>query len=92
MSIRFQHKAYMADNTQALKTAVLAALAGDWHAAHNIAQDYSDVTACWLHAVLHKIQGDEGNSRYWYAKTGGKQFEHYADANIELKEMLKQLI
>ena len=81
----------IADNTQVLKTAVLAALAGDWHAAHNIAQDYSDATACWLHAVLHKIQGDEGNSRYWYARAGDKQFEDYADANIELRVLLKQL-
>ena len=48
-----------------LKMAVQAALDGDWHKAHNIAQDYSDNTANWLHAVLHKIEGDETNSKYW---------------------------
>ncbi len=81
----------MADNTQVLKTAVLAALIGDWDTSHNIAQHYNDATACWLHAVLHKIQGDEGNSSYWYARAGGKQFGDYTDTNIELKELLKLL-
>ena len=59
----------------ALLSAVQAALAGDWDKSHNIAQDYSDNTANWLHAVLHKIEGDEWNSKYWYARTHGKNFE-----------------
>ncbi len=81
----------MADNTQLLKAAVLATLAGDWQASHKVAQDYSDVTACWLHAVLHKMEGDESNSRYWYARAGGKRYEDYADSTVELKEILKQI-
>ena len=48
----------MADNTQQLLKACALALAGDWDGAHNIAQDYSDNTANWIHAVLHKIEGD----------------------------------
>ena len=51
----------MADNKAQLKLAVEAALAGDWHAAHSIAQEYSDETANWIHAVLHKIEGDVFN-------------------------------
>ena len=81
----------MTNNTQVLKDAILAALADDWHTAHKIAQNYSDATACWLHAVLHKIEGDEGNSRYWYARADNRHFEDYADANSELNEMLMQL-
>ena len=71
-------------NKQALLIAVEAALAGDWHKSHNIAQDYSDPTANWVHAVLHKIEGDEWNSKYWYARTHGKKFEDFSDANAEL--------
>ena len=59
----------MTDNKQQLRIAVQAALDGDWEASHLIAQDYSDATANWLHAVLHKIEGDVGNSHYWYART-----------------------
>ncbi len=59
-------------NKDALLIAVNLALEGDWDASHNIAQDYSDATANWLHAVLHKIEGDVWNSKYWYARTAGK--------------------
>lgn len=54
-----------------LKRAAELALAGDWDGAHAIAQgDEFDPHFCWLHACLHKIQGNTGNSRYWYAKAG----------------------
>ena len=53
-----------------LRNAVDAALAGDWNRAHEIVQqDEDDPIACWIHAVLHKIEGDAGNSRYWYSLT-----------------------
>ena len=71
-------------NKEALKIAVQAALDGDWLASHNIAQDYSDDTANWIHAVLHKIEGDEWNSKYWYARTRGKSYEDFSDAREEL--------
>lgn len=72
-------------NKEALKVAVQAALDDDWDASHKIAQDYSDTTANWLHAVLHKIEGDVWNSKYWYARTAGKKYEHFANAEDELK-------
>ncbi|WP_029148383.1 hypothetical protein [Methylophilus sp. 5] len=64
-------------NHSHLLEAVSLAQAGDWDAAHNIAQDYSDSTANWIHAVLHKVEGDTWNSQYWYAKTGGHQYEEF---------------
>ena len=68
-----------------LKRTVDLALAGDWDGAHAIAQrEASDPLFCWLHACLHKIEGDGGNSRYWYAKAG-RRFETYADTNEELR-------
>jgi hypothetical protein len=71
-------------NNADLKLAVQAALDGDWDKAHNIAQNYKDTTAYWIHAVLHKIEGDVWNSNYWYAKTAGKQYEDFSDASLEL--------
>jgi hypothetical protein len=71
-------------NKAALITAVQAALDGDWDKSHNIAQDYSDTTANWIHAVLHKIEGDVWNSKYWYARTVGKSYEDFAVASDEL--------
>ena len=78
-------------NVAELKVAVQAALDGDWDTAHNIAQDYKDATANWLHAVLHKVEGDEWNSKYWYAKTAGKRFEDFRDTTKELTAILTSL-
>jgi hypothetical protein len=52
-----------------LLQAVELALAGKWDAAHERVQQYEDdVTAAWIHAVLHKLEGDLANSRYWYRR------------------------
>lgn len=52
-----------------LLKAVDLAVAGKWDAAHRLVQQYeADRTAAWIHAVLHKIEGDMDNSRYWYRK------------------------
>jgi phage gp29-like protein len=74
-----------------LELAVNAALSGDWHAAHNIAQNMEEADAHLLHAILHKIEGDQWNSKYWYARSGGRHYEDYSDATEELKSMLKHL-
>jgi hypothetical protein len=67
-----------------LTRAVDLALAGDWEGAHRIAQsDDDDATACWIHAVLHKIEGDAGNARYWYRRAG-QAYEAYTDPQTEL--------
>ena len=53
-----------------LLQAVELALAGKWDAAHEVVQQYEDNTAAWIHAVLHKLEGDLGNARYWYPRAG----------------------
>lgn len=47
------------------------ALADRWDEAHDLAQRHEeDATGQWLHAVLHKIEGDAFNARYWYQRAG----------------------
>ena len=56
-----------------VKKALSHALAGEWDAAHRIVQKYEDdETACWIHAVLHRIEGDAANARYWYRRAKHK--------------------
>jgi hypothetical protein len=43
---------------------------GDWHAAHGVAQDLDDGTGAWIHAYLHRKEGDHGNAAYWYHRAG----------------------
>jgi hypothetical protein len=78
-------------NKDVLLSAVKLALDGDWDASHKIAQDYSDATANWIHAVLHKIEGDVWNSKYWYARTAGRSYDDFADARDELLEIQRVL-
>jgi hypothetical protein len=64
-------------------SAIGLALAGDWDGAQRIVQDMNDAVACWIHAVLHKIEGDAWNSRYWYDRSGGRRYEDFADPRVE---------
>lgn len=41
---------------------------GDWHAAHETVQSESGDDAAWVHAYLHRKEGDSANARYWYQR------------------------
>jgi len=43
---------------------------GDWDAAHEVVQERSDRDAEWIHAFLHRDEGDLGNAGYWYRRAG----------------------
>jgi hypothetical protein len=43
---------------------------GGWARAHEIVQDEEDVDAAWVHAYLHRVEGDLGNAGYWYRRAG----------------------
>lgn len=43
---------------------------GDWEAAHGLAQGQDDAVGAWVHAHLHRIEGDEANAGYWYRRAG----------------------
>jgi hypothetical protein len=54
-----------------LARAVSSALAGRWKESHEIVmRDEDGELACWIHAVLHRQEGDLANARYWYARCG----------------------
>ena len=41
---------------------------GEWDAAHNLAQDVDNADGAWVHAYLHRKEGDQGNAAYWYRR------------------------
>ncbi len=43
---------------------------GDWNSSHNIAQDISNWEGSWVHAYLHREEGDTWNANYWYRRAG----------------------
>lgn len=43
---------------------------GDWEKSHTIIQDVEDKNAAWIHAYLHRKEGDIWNADYWYRRAG----------------------
>ena len=41
---------------------------GHWDQAHRLIQSYYSREACWIHAYLHRVEGDLGNAGYWYSR------------------------
>jgi hypothetical protein len=42
----------------------------NWEQAHTLIQDNTDSNSSWIHAYLHRKEGDTGNADYWYRKAG----------------------
>ena len=43
---------------------------GDWDRAHKIVMNEETAEAAWVHAYLHRVEGDLGNAGYWYRRAG----------------------
>ena len=52
-----------------LRSAVALLEQGDWQAAHKIVQeDEESALSCWAHGIVHVLEGDLPNARYWYGQ------------------------
>jgi hypothetical protein len=70
-----------------LADAVERALAGAWKEAHEIVQqDERNELSCWIHAVLHRQEGDLPNAQYWYARCG-RRLRKSVTPEDELREI-----
>ena len=49
-------------------SALWLAKAGRWHEAHDLGQEVPGNAGAWIHAWLHREEGDQGNAEYWYAR------------------------
>lgn len=59
---------------------------GDWDRAHGIVQEIDTVEASWVHAYLHRREGDESNARYWYGMAR-KPFPHGRSLDDEWRDL-----
>ena len=64
------------------EAALLAA--GDWQAAHLIVQDDPSSLAAWMHGIVHLLEGDVSNARYWYSRAG-RLFPERVDVRAEIE-------
>lgn len=51
-------------------TALWHERSGNWNRAHEIAQDIAGPEGAWIHAYLHRREGDQANAAYWYRLAG----------------------
>lgn len=49
---------------------------GDWNRAHDLLQDEDSADGAWVHAYLHRVEGDAGNAAYWYRRAGKPVSNH----------------
>ena len=74
-----------------LLKAILFADDGRWDDAHKTVQDIENEYAYWIHANLHREEGDISNSRYWYSRAGRSYTEiDFERERIEIKEEIEK--
>jgi hypothetical protein len=77
-------------STDALARAVTLLEAGDWSAAHEIVQPKRSDLAAWLHGIVHTLEGDLENARYWYRRAR-RAFPGPAAVQAEIAEARRAL-
>jgi hypothetical protein len=74
-----------------LRRAVELLQQNDWRAAHEIVQeDEQSPLACWAHGIVHLMEGDTANARYWYRAAKRSFNEDIAAELSALSEALKR--
>ena len=59
----------------------------DWRAAHQIVQEDEDsALSCWAHGIVHIMEGDLPNARYWYGQAK-RPFPNKVSAKDEINEL-----
>jgi hypothetical protein len=53
---------------------------GDWERAHTLVMNEESREAAWVHAYLHRVEGDLSNARYWYVQAGREPASGALDA------------
>ena len=62
----------------------------EWDRAHEIIQAQNDPDSSWIHAHLHRVEGDLSNARYWYTRAGRAVSK--SDLESEWEEIAKALL
>ncbi len=63
---------------------------GEWDKAHRLVQDETGADAAWVHAYLHRVEGDLGNAQYWYRQA--RKPETSGDLEAEWTAMVEALL
>ena len=74
-----------------IRTALRLLQEGDWRGAHQIVQDDEESRlSCWAHGIVHLMEGDLANARYWY-RVAGRAFPRQPSARDEIAALSAEL-
>ena len=62
----------------------------NWDKSHQIVQNISTTIGSWIHAYLHRVEGDQFNAEYWYRKANMKPINE--SSNKEADQIIKQIL
>jgi hypothetical protein len=74
----------------ALNTAIRHLKKGDWAKAHAVVQNDASHMGCWAHGIVHMLEGDIGNARYWYRRAC-RPFPRERDASAEIDALVAEM-
>jgi len=72
--------------------ALWLAKAGRWDESHDLCQDVPDPAGAWIHAYLHREEGDLGNAAYWYSRAGRSAPPSTTTLALEWHEIAEALL
>lgn len=73
-----------------LLQALWYAAKGDWEKSHELAQDVNTPDGSWVHAYLHRKEGDQFNAKYWYSRANQKMPDYSLEK--EWEEIVKTML
>jgi hypothetical protein len=80
------------DHAAALARALELLQQQDWQGAHVIVQEFEDdPIACRIHGLVHRIEGDPANARYWYGRAGAR-FDEKRSVDDEIDAVRRLLV
>ena len=65
---------------------------GDWARAHTLAQEDEGLAGSWVHAYLHRKEGDAANARYWYTRAERKPPAKDVSLDAEREAIARELL
>ena len=85
--IKLTKESEPSDKLAGVHLAVWYAVKNNWDRAHNIVQDINTETAFWIHAYLHRLEGDIDNANYWYNRARKEPYSESLES--ELNDIIK---
>ena len=87
--IKLTKKSEPTNKLAGVQLAIWYAVKDNWDMAHNIVQDIRSETASWIHAYLHRVEGDIANAHYWYNRANKEPYSELVES--ELNDIIKSV-